>query len=97
MQKVKNTDAPEGGIVSRIAVSLFCSIFFFVGLAVFCAMVMNLYRDCTSYFWDETPCQVISSEIVKRKKSDDKFKIKYFYRYKNKNYTSRQFDIADAY
>ena len=97
MHTAKNTNTSDGGIVGRIALSLFFSIFFFVGLTVFCSMVSDLYKDCTPYFWDETPCQVISSKIIKIKKSDDEFRIKYSYRYKNRDYTSRRFDISDAY
>jgi Protein of unknown function (DUF3592) len=93
MQINLNTASKAQTVVSKLGLTGFFLIFFLMGTVFLVLMTRDFYKSCTPYFWEETPCRIISSEITKAKNSssDDEFKVKYNYRYKNRNYTCNKF------
>ena len=93
MQINLNTASKAQAVAGKLGLTVFFSIFFLMGTLFLVFMGWEFYQSCVPYFWDETPCRVVSSKIVKAKNSssDNKFKVKYNYRYKNRNYTCGKF------
>jgi hypothetical protein len=69
-----------------------------MGLLFLVFMGKEFYENCSPYFWDETPCAIVSSKIVEPNdsSSEPKFEVQYNYRYKNRLYTGDKFSVKGA-
>lgn len=83
----------------KIFATLYLSVFFLVGLALSCLITSSFYATYEPYFRDETPCRIVSSQIIKPRKnsSEKELKIEYSYSYKSKSYNCDKLAVSRIY
>ena len=88
--------AREASFKSKVFLSLFLSVFFGMGISFFSFMSYSLFGEISSYLWDKTECEVISSSIdegTKEGHSSYSFKAVYSYSKKGKDYKSDKISL----
>ena len=86
----------EASFKSKVFLSLFLSVFFGMGISFFSFMSYSLFGEISSYLWDKTECEVISSSIdegTKEGHSSYSFKAVYSYSKKGKDYKSDKISL----
>lgn len=91
------TQNSSESVSSKIGKTLLAMIFLLIGVAVMGLLGYKFYQGTTTYSWMETPCRIISSEIVKPQdsKPDYSYKVKYSYVYNGRSYSATRLSFKD--
>jgi hypothetical protein len=87
---------PAGGVFSKVFASLI--LLFFLGLGSFFTYLVarSVVSGARAYSWEETPCEIVSSRVVRNPPSADPeekfvFDVEYRYERGGRTFSSRQF------
>ncbi|MCF7957072.1 MAG: DUF3592 domain-containing protein [Phycisphaerae bacterium] len=85
----------QNSIVSKIGVSLFFSIFLAMGLAFAVMITWGLLKTLATYWWQETPCTILTCSIVDDFDDESPYAIDiaYQYEFNDKSYTSSTYQL----